>query len=34
MFYFSLKEALELHQELNPTLWNDDSTLKPEVSEN
>lgn len=33
MFYFSLKEALELHQELNPTLWNDDSTLKPEVSE-
>lgn len=33
MFYFQLKEALELHNELNPTLWNDDSTLKPEVSD-
>lgn len=33
MFYFQLKEALELHNELNPILWNDDSTLKSEVSD-
>lgn len=28
-----LKEAIELHETLNPLLWNEDNTLKPEVYE-
>ena len=28
---FRLNEALEVHDTLNPALWNDDNTLKPEV---
>lgn len=26
-----IKEAIEVHQELNPKLWNKDKTIKPEV---
>ena len=28
-----LKEAIELHETLNPLLWNEDNTLKPEIYE-
>lgn len=27
----NLNEAVEVHETLNPALWNDDNTLKPEV---
>lgn len=28
---YKLNEAIEVHETLNPALWNDDNTLKPEV---
>lgn len=29
----SLKEEVEIHDTLNPLIWNDDNTLKPEVAQ-